>query len=140
MANISFIKTLANFLATSDIIPPLVTPEDMDREKTYEITLPDSPDNVYVITQYDTDIASMVAKNVCVAHIQIIIRNTSQGVVFSQMEKLHQFLLDRPEPIEDITDSTWCIFDVRKGPISLGQDAQGRYLWSLSFPVKTNIF
>ena len=54
--------------------------------------------------------------------------------------RIWKFLLKRPDLIEDINDHRWCIFDVKSGPVKLENDEKGNFLWSLSFPVTTNLY
>lgn len=130
-------------MAKNNILPPEVTPRDVtpkEREKTYLQALPDAPAKAYAVHWYDTSVPTLVGKQTGVYRIQVLMRNPKHGEVLNDIEKLWKFLLNRPEPIEDITDKRWVIFDVQSGPVSLGQDDKGNYLYSLNFPVKTQLF
>ena len=82
-------------------------------------------------------IHSIVAKDASVRYIQIIARNQNHSKALENIEAVYKFLINRPEPIEDISEDTWVIIDCQKGPVKLNEDSQGNYLYSLSFPITT---
>lgn len=141
-----FLKELIQFLNKSTdesgvpIVPPEVSSEDNDREKSYLDSLPSEPNNVYVFKIYNTKVASLVNKQAGVHYVQLIVRNESNKQAYQNIERVWKFLLNRPEFIEDINPNRWVIFDVRSGPIKIQTDEKGNHLWSLSFPVKTSLF
>lgn len=134
-----FLNDLVEFFADNDVMPPEVTPQDTDREKTYLQNLPATPDKVCCVRLYDTDLPTLANKQTGVYRIQVIMRNRNHTTVFDDIYKLWKFLINRPEYIEDLNDY-FVIFDAQKGPIPLGQDEKGNYLYSLNFPVKTKMF
>lgn len=130
-------------MAKNKVLPPEVTPSDAtcaEREKTFLQALPDSPAKACCVRWYDTSVPALVGKQAGVYRIQVLMRNPKHGEVLKDIETLWKFLLNRPELIEDISDTRWVIFDVQSGPIPLGQDEKGNYLYSLNFPVKTQLF
>ena len=141
-----FLKELISFLSSAldedgfPICPPEVLPSDTDREKSYLYDLPKSPENVFVFRDYDTKVPTLSDKQAGVIHVQIIVRNKSAKIAYINIYRLWKFLLNRPEYVEDINDHRWCIFDVKSGPVKLENDEHGNYLWSLSFPVTTNLY
>lgn len=135
-----FLSSLVAWLADQNIVPPELKPSDTNKEKTYLVDMPANPVNVVVFNNYKTSIASLTPKQVGVKRIQVLVRNKSQKAAYLQIHKIYQFLLNRPEFIEYITPTQWVIFDVKEGPIKLLQDDKGSHIWSLSFPVKTNLF
>ena len=78
-----FLKELIQFLNKSTdesgvpIVPPEVSSEDNDREKSYLDSLPSEPNNVYVFKIYNTKVASLVNKQAGVHYVQLIVRNES---------------------------------------------------------------
>lgn len=122
------------------ICPPEVQADDIEREKSYLFDLPKEPENVYVFKEYNTKVPTLVDKQAGVRYVQIIVRNRSNKMAYANINRIWKFLLKRPELIEDINDHRWCIFDVRNGPVKLENDTKGNYLWSLSFPVTTNLY
>lgn len=132
-----FLRALIVFLSSHDVMPEEVQPTDVDREKTYILNIPTEPDNVFVVMQYRSDLPSTFNKEFAVRRIQIICRNLSEGNALSNMEAIYNFLKDRPEPIEEMNDTYWAMFDIQTGPVRLSPDERGRYLYSLSFPIKT---
>ena len=113
---------------------------DKEREKTYLQALPDAPAKAYCVRWYDTSVPTLVGKQTGVYRIQVLMRNPKHGEVLHDIEKLWRFLLNRPEMIENISKDRWVIFDMQSGPVPLGQDEKGNYLYSLNFPVKTKLF
>lgn len=134
-----FIKTLVKFLSDANVIPPEVRGSDRDRQKTYLQFLPDDPPKVVCVRWYHTDLPSMVGKEAGVYRIQIIFRNPKHGELLKEITALWQFLVNRPEPIEDVGDGYFAIFDCQEGPIPLNKDQNGNYLYSLNFPVTSKI-
>ena len=122
------------------ICPPEIQVEDIDREKSYLFDLPTEPENVYVFKEYNTKVPTLVDKQFGVRYVQIIVRNKSNKIAYANINRIWKFLLKRPDFIEDINEHRWCIFDIRSGPVKLENDTKGNYLWSLSFPVTTNLY
>lgn len=122
------------------IIPPEVTDADVDREKTYLVDLPATPDNVYVFNAYDIQLPSLTPKSVGVIRIQLQVRNIKQAVAISNIYRVWNFLINRADFIEDISSTRWVIFDVKQGPGKLGVDEKGNHIWTFSFPVTTQLY
>lgn len=141
----AFLNDLVAFFHTNNVMPPEVTPSDTDREKTYLQYLPDTPDKVWCVKIYDSDVPSLVGKQAGVYRIQVIARNKNHGAVYNDIYALWQFLINRPELIEEIKDigldeDYYVIFDAQTGPLPSGQDEKGNYLYTLNFPVKTKMY
>ena len=137
---LEFLKTFINWLNSQGILPREVQDTDLgeDRnDKTYLMNLPEDAPNVICIRQYNMRLAPLVAKDACVRYMQIIVRNMRHDIAIQESEKIFQFLKDRPEYIEDISPDYWVIIDCINGPVKMDEDSQGRYLYSLSFPVTT---
>lgn len=135
----AFLNDLVAFFASNNVMPAEVTSSDTNREKTHLQYLPAEPDNVWCAKIYDTDVPTLVGKQAGVYRIQVIARNKSHSKVFNDIYKLWQFLINRPELIEDL-NGYYVIFDAQNGPIPSGQDDKGNYLYTLNFPVKTKMF
>lgn len=135
-----FLSVLVAFLASNNVLPAEITAGDSNREKTYLQKLPSAPDKAYCVKLYDCNLPTLADKQAGIYRIQVIMRNKSHGDVTTDIFKLWRFLISRPSYIEDIGSDYWVIFDVQSGPISLGQDEKGNYLYSLNFPVKTKMF
>lgn len=137
-----FLQLLIKYFNSYNLVPPEVQSTDIgaDREKSYLYDLPETPDNVVVFKNYSTKHASLQVKNVGVKRIQIIVRNKSQKQAFEIIQGLYYFLLQRPESIEELNSKTWAIFDCKRGPTKITIDEKHRHIWSLSFPVTTNLF
>ena len=141
-----FLKDLIAFFNSSvddngvPICPPEVQSSDKDREKSYLYDLPKDPVNVYVFRDYNTKVPTLVDKSAGVISVQVMCRNKSAKVAYMNIVRIWKFLLKRPDLIEDINDHRWCIFDVKSGPVKLENDEKGNFLWSLSFPVTTNLY
>lgn len=133
-----FIKVLVAFLAAQGVLSPEVS-SDGDGI-TYLQQLPDAPVEANCVTCYDTDLPRVVSKQSGVYHIQVIMRRKKHSDVLTEITQLFQFLCARPEPVEDIGDGYFAIFDVRKGPISLGRDDNNNWRYSLNFPVTSLIY
>lgn len=72
-----FLHVFVAFLAAAKVIPPEVTSEDTEREKTYLQSLPDDPDNVYCFRIYDGALPTLTDKQAGVYRIQATVRNLS---------------------------------------------------------------
>lgn len=137
---LEFLKAFAAWLYSHDIIPVEVTSNDTGtnrNNKTYLMNLPEDVPNVFCIRQYNMRLAPLVAKEACVRYIQIIVRNEKHNQAIQDSEKIFQFLKHRPDFIEDMPPDYWVIIDCNSGPTKLDEDSQGRYLYSLSFPITT---
>lgn len=137
---LEFLKAFTAWLYSQDIIPREVQDTDIgdDRNnKTYLMNLPEDVPNVFCVRQYNMRLASLVAKDTCVRYIQIIIRNDNHAQAIMDSEKIFQCLKVRPDFIEDMDDKYWVIIDCINGPVKMDEDSQGRYLYSLSFPITT---
>lgn len=142
-----FLQQLIAYLVTKGVVPPEVQSTDVNREKSYLHDLPsktDDPNFVFVFRNYLTRHASLVAKNVGVKYIQVLVRSDSQKQAFDAIQKLYLYLLEASdvssEVIQYLTPTVWAVFDCQRGPVKLDIDDRGRHIWSLSFPVKTNLY
>lgn len=143
-----FLQLLIAYFAANNVAPPEIQTTDTDREKSYLYDIPDrqdDPDHVFVFRNYFTRHASLLAKNVCVKYIQILVRSSSQKIAFNDLQRLYRFILsqssiENDEVIHYLNDFTWVIFDCTAGPLKIKIDEQGRHIWGLSFPVKTNLY
>lgn len=137
---LDFLKAFILWLNGENILPieVLDTDQGEDRNnKTYLMNLPEDVPNVFCVRQYNMRLAPLVSKDACVRYIQIIVRNENHKKAIEDSEKIFQFLKDRPDFIEDIDDNYWVIIDCINGPVKMDEDSQGRYLYSLSFPITT---
>ncbi|MFI3171104.1 MAG: hypothetical protein R3Y58_01845 [Eubacteriales bacterium] len=134
------LHTLISHLATLGLIPEEVTDTRVNANGTYLQALPTTPAKAYCASWYDTGIATGVVKQVGVFRYQFIFRNPSQGEALSEVTTLWEYFLQQGCEIQDISSDTWVIFDIHSGPIALGQDESGNYLYSLNVPVKANTF
>ena len=137
---LEFLKAFVVWLNGQEILPKEVEETDMgdDRNnKTYLMNLPEDVPNVFCVRQYNMRLAPLVAKDACVRYIQIIVRNERHERAILDSEKIFQFLKNRPDFIEDMDDNYWVIIDCNSGPVKMDEDSQGRYLYSLSFPITT---
>lgn len=137
---LDFLHALVAFLAANNVLPAEVTPDDTNREKTYLQNLPDTPAKVCCVRLYDTSLPTLVGKQAGVHRVQVLMRNSNHAEVLNDIYKLWQFLINRPELIEDISPDFWVIFDVQSGPIPAGRDEKGNYLYSLNIPIKTKMY
>ena len=135
-----FIHTLIAFLAANNVLPAEVTPDDEDRSKTYIQSLPDAPDKAYCVSWYDTRLPSIHDKQAGVYQIQVLMRNPNHAEVLREISDLWRFLINRPEPIDDIGNGFYAIFDCMSGPNFLGKDEHNNFQYSLNFPVKSKTF
>lgn len=135
-----FLHAFIAWLASFGVLPPEVLASDADREKTYLVYLPDSPDKAVSVRIYDGMLPSLAGKQAGVFRIQVLMRNPSHAEVANDIFTLWQFLCDRPEYIEDISPNYWVIIDTQTPPIPAGRDDKGNYLYSLNFPVTTKMF
>jgi hypothetical protein len=135
-----FLHIFSSWLNNQDIIPPevLITDKLTERQnKTYLMNMPIDITDCYCVRQYNQKVKSLVGKEACVRYIQILVRNKQHKIALAQIEKVYKFMINRPEFIEDINDDWWVIIDCKAGPNKLNEDAQGNYLYSLSFAVTT---
>ena len=134
-----FLRFFAEWLTTNKLLPREVTVADKGSEredKTYLMNLPEDVANCFCVRQYNQRVHTLVAKDACVRYIQIIARNTSHVTAMNSIEKIYNFLINRPELIEDV-NGRWMIIDCCQGPTKMKEDSQGNYLYSISFPVTT---
>ena len=133
-----FLKALVAFLANNGVLSEEVSSEGDGI--TYLQHLPDDPDEANCVTCYDTDLPRLVGKQAGVYHIQVIMRRKKHNTVLTEITELFQFLCNRPEPVEDIGNDYYAIFDVRSGPVPLGIDDNGNWRYSLNFPVTSKMY
>lgn len=135
-----FLSALIAFFYSATLIPAEVLTADTDRAKTYQADLPATPNNVVCMINYRTEIGGLGLKEVGVKRIQIIVRNDSQKAAYNVVNGVYLHLLQLTGNITDISAKYFGIFDIKAGPVNAGMDADGRHLWSLSFPVKVNLY
>lgn len=133
---LEFLHAFVLWLSTLDIMPPeadATTTED----RTYLMSLPDTPDNVYFIQQYNEALNSLIAPDTCVRYLQIIVRNKEHLKCIEQSTGVFDFLKKRPDFIEEMPNGQWILINCPHGIKKLEEDAQGRFSYSLSFNITT---
>lgn len=146
-----FLKVLSDWLIAQNVIPPVATSEDEEQEnKTFWQNMPDDTGgigNCYLLKEYDSKGDSLKNKEMLLHAVQIIVRNVSHTQAMIKSEIIYKFLHNRPEDIEDIEwldeegkkHNGYFIIRCDNGPAKLKEDAQGRFQYSVSFYVTTNI-
>lgn len=132
-----FLSALVAFMAANGIIPEEIEASSGDREGTYINYVPDDPDNIISVIQYEGKAPTIGGKGFVVRYVQFYIRNTSNRAAETQIEQIFQFVNNRPDYIEDISEDYWVIFDTNQTPVRLKSDTRNRFLYSLSVPIKT---
>ena len=127
-----FLRVFVSFLNKENLMPAV-------EEGTWLTELPDEPDNVFMIRQYYGDVPKLGGKDNCIRYLQIYVRNTSNHLAAEAIDKIFYYLTHLPEYIMDLDATHWAIIDVRNTPLKHTTDERGRFLYSLSFPVKTQI-
>lgn len=121
----------------------------IQEDKTFWQNFPDENSNVgncYLLKEYNCKGDSFKNKDALVRNIQIIVRNYSQSIAIERSTNIYKFLHNRPELIEDLVWDDeqgqhigYIIIKCDNGPIKLEEDKQGRYRYSVSCSVTTNI-
>lgn len=134
----TFLMTFTQWLIDNGVIPVMVDAADPIREnKTYIMYLPDDVHNCVCVTQYDQTHNSLIYQEACLKYLQIIVRNTSHNEAITLADKIHKYLINRPEPIEFIGDR-WVVINCTYGPQKMDNDAQGNYKYAIQFKVTTS--
>ena len=146
----TFLKVFTNMLASHGIIPPEADNETADQEnRTFWQNFPDEASNVgncYLVKEYNSMGDSFKNKETIVRNIQLVVRNYSQIAAIEASTTIYTFLHNRPEIIEDLTwedekgtHTGYVIIKCNNGPQKLEEDKQGRYRYSVSCAITTNI-
>lgn len=133
-----FLRSLVAYLAAQGVLEPEVTEDGPGR--TFLQQLPDTPIDANGLICYDSKLPTLTDKQSGVYHIQVIFRRSTHAAALQAAITLFQFLCSRPEPIEDLEEGRYAIFDVRSGPVSLGSDENGNWRYSLNFPVTSQMY
>lgn len=146
-----FLQVLSDWLIAQNVIPPVATSDDEDQEnKTFWQNMPDDTGgvgNCYLLKQYDTSGDSYKNKEALMYAMQIVVRNISHTQAMVKSEVVYKCLHNRPDYIEDvtwvddeeITHTGYFIVKCDNAPVKLTEDSQGRFQYSISFYVTTNI-
>lgn len=135
-----FLSALIAYFYSATLIPAEVLSTDTDREKTYQVELPATPNNVVCFINYRTEIGGLGCKEVGVKRIHVIARNESQKGAYDVVNGIYLHLLKLTDNVTAISVKYFGIFDIKAGPVNAGMDSDGNHLWSLSFPVKVNLY
>lgn len=138
---LEFLKFFARWLFEQGVVPPEVTDEDAGEAREDKMWLQQWPEdvlNAYCIRQYRGKLPSLPTKDAGVRQIQIMVRNRNHMTCIEQIEKVFNFLKDRPEMIEDLDETHWAIISCTRPPVKLEDDKEGNYRYSLSFSVTTS--
>ena len=133
---------LVAFFASHGVLLPEIAAASNITTGTYLISLPDTPDAAISLGVYDNRHRTLTAKETTLAQIQITVRSRKRSEAVAMLNPVYHFLLGIAEGTDFISDfgGGFGIFDCRRGPMEIGQDEKGRYLWELSFTVTTNLF
>lgn len=138
---LEFLKFFTQWLNAQGVMPPEVSEEDTGEareNKTWLQQWPEDIDNAYCIRQYRGRLPELPKKDAGVRQLQIMVRNRSHLTCLTQIERVFNFLKDRPEMIEDLDSEHWAIIYCTKPPVKLEDDARGNSRYSLSFSVTTS--
>lgn len=138
----SFLHSLVAFFAANNIVPPEVQTGDVDLEGTYLYELPAQPNNVYAFNLYEQALPRLGGQGFAVKYLQVIVRNKSMTQAQRDMERIFNFVVSLADPTKDFIqeiDGKFHIFEPGSGPVRLNRDEQKNFIWSLSFPVKTQV-
>lgn len=138
---LEFLKFFTSWLNAQGVMPPEVSEEDTGEareNKTWLQQWPEDIDNAYCIRQYRGRLPELPKKDAGVRQLQIMVRNRSHLTCLTQIERVFNFLKDRPEMIEDLDSEHWAIIYCTKPPVKLEDDARGNSRYSLSFSVTTS--
>ena len=149
----TYFKVLSQWLISQKIIPAVATSDDASQEdKTFWQIFPEDDNkvnNCVVLLQYDNQGDAYVAPGSIMHAMQLIFRNQSHMIAMTQATNAARTLqmLSKGEPIIDITyeddegvtQQGFFILRCDNDPTKLNEDAQGRFLYSVSFYITTNI-
>ena len=147
-------KVLSEWLVTQKVIPEVASSEDESQEnKTFWQIFPEDDnhvDNCVLLRQYYSDGDSYAVPGALMYGLQLVFRNRNHAKAMEQADNASNILriISSDTPIIDILyddnllgleHSGYFILRCDNGPIKLDEDAQGRFLYSVSFYVTTNI-
>ena len=133
-----FLKALVAYLARNGVLSEEVSLGGDGI--TYLQHLPDEPVEANCVTCYDSKLPTLYDKQSGVYHIQLLMRRKKHSDVINDITKVFQFLCSFKEPIVDIDNDYFAIFDVQAGPVPLGVDDNGNWRYSFNFPVTSKMY
>lgn len=147
---LDFLKAFVAWLASQNIIPPEKSESDLTGEdKTYLMNFPDDRDginNCFVIKQYNQMGNILANQDTKIRYVQILVRNISHMQTIISADKVFNFLSKRPEAFEElpyieeeVAKNAYMLICAERGSIKLEEDAQGRFRYSISFSITTNL-
>lgn len=149
----TFFTVLSDWLVSQEIIPKVAQPTDESQEdKTFWQIFPEDDnqvDNCVLLAQYNSLGDSYRTPGALLYAMQIVVRNRNHSQAMQQAEIIADKLRLRSteDPFIDVSYwikelieiSGYFLLRCDNGPTRLNEDAQGRFLYSVSFYVTTNI-
>ena len=149
----TFLTVLSNWLVSQEIIPEVAQPTDESQEdKTFWQEFPEDDNqvnNCVLLAQYNNMGDSYRTPGALLYAMQIVIRNQNHTIALHQAtvvaDKLRNISTEDPfidvlyQTEELVEKSGYFILRCDNGPTKLSEDAQGRFLYSVSFYITTNI-
>lgn len=149
-----FYKVLSEWLISQKVMPELASVEDDSQEdKTFWQIFPEDDNkvnNCVLLTQYNNQGDSYRVPGALLYAMQLIFRNQNhqKALIEASWAARRLHLLSTGDPIIDVNyddnllglqHQGFMILRCDNDPVKLNEDAQGRFLYSVSFYITTNI-
>lgn len=102
--------------------------------------MPEQPDNIICLTEYQGDAAVYYEKDVVHRSVQILVRNKSADAAREKALAICNALRkDRGNSVVDFTPNRWGQVFIRQTPFKMGQDESDRIMYGFNIGVTTKI-
>jgi hypothetical protein len=104
----------------------------------YQDNIPDEPDSVIVLTEYNSKTALGMFNSAVVRYVQVLTRSPSASAGKAEALKLFKLFNTLDDNITDLPNDRWAIIKPLQSPFKISEDGQNRIYYGFNVAITTN--
>lgn len=105
---------------------------------TFRDYIPDSPENLVALIEYDSILPSIRVKRTAVRYVQINVRNLSTDDAKRKCYDIFHLFDSSDEAIIELPSGRWAIMTLKQLPFKVSTDDNGLTTWAFNVAITTN--
>lgn len=105
---------------------------------TFRDYIPDSPENLVALIEYDSILPSIRVKRTAVRYVQINVRNLSNDAAKRKCYDIFHLFDSSDEAIIELPSGRWAIMIPKQLPFKVSTDDNGLTTWAFNVAITTN--
>lgn len=104
----------------------------------YQDSIPDAPDDIYVLFEYNSKTAATKFNSAIVRYVQVTYRNKSGLASKAAILEAFKLFQQTDENITDLPGGRWAIIKPLQAPFKVSEDSQNRIYYGFNVAITTN--